>query len=223
MIGEIHKYNLFAGWVIRLKRLTKHVVYPIFKSKRNPFPSAGIIEWLIDFWFYFMDALLFPELYQFVQRLFFRNIRRMNDHEIDLAVSIFGSAIDYNRVFINNKAWLINPKYALAYVTFNTINYREDISNPIFIHEMTHIWQYQHFGSIYIAKALKAQRSTAGYDYGGTEGLYQAFQSGKALTDFNFEQQAEIIEDFYRSSLDTNQASPMQAMVYGYYHQQLEA
>ncbi len=219
----IYKYNLLTDWLIRLKRLAKHGVYPIFKSKKNPFPPIGIIEWFIDFWFYFIDVLLFPELYQFVQQLFFRNIRHMNDYESELATSIFGSTIDYNRVFINNKASLISSKYAFAYVTFNTINYRNDISNPIFIHEMAHIWQYQHFGSIYIAKALKAQRSAEVYDYGGIEGLYQAFQKGKALTDFNFEQQAEIIEDFYRSSLDTNRPSPMQAMVYGYFHQQLDA
>ena len=35
------------------------------------------------------------------------------------------------------------------------------------------------------------------YDYGGVTNLYKGMLNGKKITDFNFEQQAEIMEDYY--------------------------
>ena len=50
---------------------------------------------------------------------------------------------------------------------------------------------------VYIVRALWAQKSKEGYDYGGIEGLAQAINEGKGLFDFNFEQQASIIEHYF--------------------------
>jgi hypothetical protein len=61
-----------------------------------------------------------------------------------------------------------------------------------------HILQYQRMGSIYIYESLKAQRSKEGYDYGGPDGLYANMLMHKKLVHYNFEQQAEIIEDAHR-------------------------
>jgi hypothetical protein len=69
--------------------------------------------------------------------------------------------------------------------------------DSLLVHEMMHVWQYQHLGVIYIPKALSAQYSLMKYDYGGKPGLMQAVEDGKKLLDFNFEQQAEIITDYF--------------------------
>lgn len=87
---------------------------------------------------------------------------------------------------------------------------------PVLIHELVHVWQYQHFGAVYIGKALKAQKSKEGYNYGGMENLYHQMLKGNTLTHFNFEQQAEILEDYYRALSESNH-SPMVKNVFGYY------
>jgi hypothetical protein len=67
------------------------------------------------------------------------------------------------------------------------------------IHEMTHVWQYQHMGWSYLWKALNAQfqLGAQAYDYGGEAGLMQAFMESRHLTDFNLEQQGDICRSYY--------------------------
>jgi hypothetical protein len=72
------------------------------------------------------------------------------------------------------------------------------MDDALLIHELVHVWQYQRLGFRYIPQALRAQASGAGYDYGGTEALYRARREGKTLFDFNLEQQADIIADYFR-------------------------
>jgi hypothetical protein len=50
---------------------------------------------------------------------------------------------------------------------------------------------------VYISEALWAQRWGGGYNYGGLAPLLH-YSQGKGLSAFNFEQQADIIEDYYR-------------------------
>jgi hypothetical protein len=68
------------------------------------------------------------------------------------------------------------------------------------VHELTHVWQYQHQGPWYLARAIRVQilLGPSGYNYGGEEGLREATRSGRGWRDFNVEQQGEIARDFYR-------------------------
>ena len=65
--------------------------------------------------------------------------------------------------------------------------------DPILVHEAMHIWQYCQVGACYIPRALLAQRSEMGYNYGGLKALinYPSIQY------FNYEQQADIIMDAF--------------------------
>jgi len=67
------------------------------------------------------------------------------------------------------------------------------------IHELTHAWQYQHFGWAYLAQALaeQARLGPRAYDYGGETGLRTAHAAGHGLAHFKREQQADIARDFY--------------------------
>ena len=56
------------------------------------------------------------------------------------------------------------------------------------------VWQYASVGAAYIPRALAAQRSPEGYNYGGIGPL----ERSGSLEAFNYEQQADIIEDAYR-------------------------
>ena len=88
-----------------------------------------------------------------------------------------------------------------AFATFHTVNlpatgYHERSNVEILLHELVHVYQYERAGSRYFAEALIAQHE-AGYDYGGVEALQQARMRGKHLRDFNREQQAQIVQDYY--------------------------
>jgi hypothetical protein len=63
------------------------------------------------------------------------------------------------------------------------------------IHELTHCWQYKR--GIGIEVVIGAIRKE--YPYGDEEGLKKARTAGKRFTDFNTEQQGDIIlRDYYK-------------------------
>lgn len=205
----------------RLSRLARHMLWPVYRQKPNDFPPGGILEWVWDTLFYTMDVAGIPEMYMGLNRLMKTGVRPLSEQEIRLGRRIFGDAIDYSRVRVDESARIGTRRLALAYVSFNLINYRRKINKAIFVHELMHIWQYQKFGSIYLARAIKAQRSKEGYDYGGVEYLYQAMNRGMSLLEFNFEQQADIVEDYYRLLKNASAAGPMVLSIYGYFANQV--
>jgi hypothetical protein len=199
-----------------------HIFYPIFNktSFTNPIVPIGLLGWFYNLISYTADLLGIPELIEIIFILMKWNIRPLTIDEVNLVNSVFGHTIDLSPVTIDRNCRL-GMKFADAYVSFNTINYRGELEDAIFIHEMVHIWQYQQFGSIYIPHAIHAQFH-GGYDYGGVENLYFCMLEGKKIIQFNFEQQAEIIEDMYRRQiygLDDRDLLGLQ--VYRYYVDQL--
>ena len=72
------------------------------------------------------------------------------------------------------------------------------MANHILIHELMHIWQYQQMGAIYMVRALSAQHTKMGYNYGGIAAIHQKMANGETLLDFNFEQQGDIVADYFR-------------------------
>ena len=72
------------------------------------------------------------------------------------------------------------------------------MQDDILIHELMHVWQNQKFGANYIPLALKAQYTVEGYNYGGLEDLCRTMENGGSILDYNFEQQADIVMDYFR-------------------------
>jgi hypothetical protein len=135
---------------------------------------------------------------------------------------MFVHVIDTNLVLVDDKPFKITPKLALAYVGFNTIYLNKPVSDDIFVHELVHVWQFQKFGSLYIYRALKAQLSKNTYDYGGPERILEVYHNQSEFTQFNFEQQAEIIQDFYRLKYSTSLLSDLESFrSYDYLYKQI--
>ena len=65
---------------------------------------------------------------------------------------------------------------------------------PWLIHELTHVWQYQRGASL---GGLIIDAIDAHYDYEGEDGLRKAWNRGSAFDDFTYEQQADILSDYY--------------------------
>jgi len=169
---------------------------------------------------YFFDLVGVSTAYDLLSEWIKWSTRPLNEEELEISKIYFGDTINYKLVRVHPKAKYTANKFALAYVSFNTVNHYRDITRDVFIHEMMHVWQYQNLGGVYAIKALHAQYKGNAYDYGGFEGLYNGMLQGKPLLSFNFEQQAEIIQDYCRLS-ELNALNPMARSVYSQYAMQV--
>ena len=211
---------LRLSYQMRLKRFIFQITFQnsVFKLK-----SKGLIDWFYDLAFYVFDLILLPEIYEYFISIFRSDYRFLSEEEKEITRQYFGNSIKLDFVRINSQMSKRIERKAHAYVTLNTINYRHRISNPIFLHEMVHIWQYQRFGSVYIYRALKAQCSKEKYDYGGLEKLYSGMINQQNFIDFNFEQQGAIVEDYARLMEHPDSfRSPIVNASYQYYLAQLQ-
>lgn len=133
--------------------------------------------------------------------------RPLTKGEIALAASVFGNTIDYGRVTISDRKFSpLHPKGTGMAPNGNLYMYgcyRADYSagsaytHSFFIHEMTHVWQYQNkiLNPVTEAIALTLKHKfnyEAAYPY--------ELDSRKKFTDYNMEQQASIVEDFFMRS-----------------------
>ena len=116
--------------------------------------------------------------------------------EIALAEPVFGTSIDYSRV-------RLVPVDVLQFRTIaNNIYIPNDFSitdayhAQTLIHELTHVWQYQHTGTSYISVSLVSQIGAAlrgsrnlAYDY--------TLAPDSSFFDFGPEQQGLIVENYF--------------------------
>lgn len=126
-------------------------------------------------------------------------VRRLTLGEIALARTVFGSYIDYSRVWIHLGSYLpFGLQMESAAMTpsgelyFRGENYVDDFSTAsnrhqhLFIHEMTHVWQYQN--GMWVK--LRGSMSWA-VDY------HYNFKGKSRLAEYSMEQQAAIIADYF--------------------------
>jgi hypothetical protein len=127
--------------------------------------------------------------------------RSLTFSEVAEARQVFGDSLHYSDVEIAEAPLMSLGGYART--PFNTIYFRPGRTSephlmPLLIHELTHVWQSQHGISV-LVKAFWAVHGQSAYDYGGQAGLNQAFKGGKHFSDFNTEQQGDILRDYYET------------------------
>ena len=160
--------------------------------------------WTVQFVLQVLDLFGVPELFAFLWRAVTRAPPLTGD-EIVAATSVLGPlALRFQDIRVA-QGGVLRPIFRRngdrAFATFHTVNlpatgYHERSNVAILLHELVHVYQYERAGSRYFAEALLAQHE-AGYDYGGAEALQLACRHGKHLRDFNREQQAQIVQDYY--------------------------
>jgi hypothetical protein len=147
--------------------------------------------------------------------------RCLNEIELEEAEKVFANKIDLNRVRILEHSKfakmgkIFAGKTKLGVSLVYTIHFTQEINckpgnwdMAWLIHELTHVWQYEIMGLLYIPRALYAQHFTKGkYNYGGHKNIIN-----KRLSEFNLEQQAEIVKDFYLN-LGSKKLHPIYAKV----------
>ena len=159
--------------------------------------GSVVLLWMAEIVVLFMELLGFGEIYETVTDFVKPKTRPMLNWEQQLARTIFGNTIDYQQVRIDESAYIGPKQYLFCYVSFNIINSWHRMPNHILMHELMHVWQYQRMGAIYMIRALIAQHTEMGYDYGGIAAIKEKMASGETLFDFNFEQQADVITDCF--------------------------
>lgn len=123
--------------------------------------------------------------------------RPLTASEIELARTMFGDAIDYGRARVANRKWAFfhSKRYIMAptgTIHFHPAdpNYCDDFGcaslhrQGLFLHEMTHIWQYQK--GIYLPLA---RHPFCRYGY--------SLRPGWGLERYGLEQQAEIVRHMF--------------------------
>lgn len=163
----------------------------------SPRGKHSLYRWLCGMILLIVDLTPLSLLYETIMDVIKTRSRALSAEEIKIAQSVFGVSVPLQLVSMDPTSLPVRQKRASAYVSFHTINFDEALPPQTFIHELMHVWQYERYGSVYISEALWAQRWGGGYDYGGLEPLVH-YSQGKGLSAFNFEQQADIIEDYYR-------------------------
>ncbi len=150
------------------------------------------------------DALHGPRLFEIIWRILTK-VSVLSEIEITAASSVLGTnAIRYGAVRVAEGGLLgliFRLNRSRAFTTFHTINFPEagDSSRlhlDIVVHELTHVYQFEIVGSVYIWQAIQAQRGI-GYQYGGWQQLEEDWRNGKHFRDYNREQQGQIAQDYY--------------------------
>lgn len=140
--------------------------------------------------------LRFPVLETFAYQYgwAFGSGRPLDDEERRKARSIFANSLDLDVVRI------VTTSLAAAPTTLGDyIRTTGPMSTATLIHELTHIWQFQHGGAAYISNSLCAQvaawASTG--DRNGAYDLTGVVQAGRQFSEYTAEQQAMIVETYY--------------------------
>ena len=186
-------YFVRLGMMEGVDRVVRRLVFR-WRLLWRPLSPYVVDTKVADRLFQLLDFVFFFDAYEGISNALSPRLRKLTPREIALLQPIFGGSVPYQAVRLDERARYGPRRYRFCYVSFRTINSWGPIDEAILVHEMVHIWQYQQFGACYIPRALAAQRTSAGYDYGGLAGL----RNSDYLTDFNYEQMASVVEDAFR-------------------------
>ncbi|MGO4326961.1 DUF4157 domain-containing protein [Cupriavidus sp. 2TAF22] len=129
--------------------------------------------------------------------------RGLTAEEIAMARTVFGNGIDYTQVRVHHGGWWLfmgkqDPTTAVTpngEMYFPSAIYRDDFAGAddrgraLFMHELAHVWQYQMGYGIKRNALTVTSRGASAYGYSLTP--------TSRLSDFNMEQQGNIMSDYY--------------------------
>ncbi|MEZ0262963.1 MAG: hypothetical protein ACAH80_18305 [Alphaproteobacteria bacterium] len=132
--------------------------------------------------------------------------RPLTAGETALAKTVFGDSLDYKSITISDEKFM-----ALSMLPEGTAMapnghlfmpgcYKDDYSKEdtywkaLFVHEMTHVWQYQNKVLAPMAEAVRLNLSH-GFNYAAA--YPYKLDEKKDLIDYNMEQQASIVQDYF--------------------------
>jgi predicted P-loop ATPase/GTPase len=128
--------------------------------------------------------------------------RKLTPDEIHILKSIYFDEVEYDNIIITDQhffSYMLKKYSAVVFdntIVFSKKKYKNDFSKSIvditlLIHEVCHVWQFQN---------LNYRWYKAAYEHiMFIESPYQyKISDKKKLTDYKYEQQGEIMADFFR-------------------------
>ena len=149
--------------------------------------------------------------------------RPLKNSEIEFARQVFEDHVPYDRVYLSSRFFPFNEKTGTtvtaaslaSFVPLRSLRsytifvgprvYDEGADGPsfrdTFIHELTHVWQGYHglLGWAYMAQSLLSQ-GRAILTQGDRNKAYD-YKPGRAWDDYNVEQQALIVQDWFLNGM----------------------
>ncbi|GAB0118976.1 hypothetical protein [Acidisoma sp. 7E03] len=129
--------------------------------------------------------------------------RPLTSGEIRLAQDLFADAIQYSAVRVYDRGFaFLNVIGDMSYAghLYFPMRYRDDFSRTalaeqrLFIHELVHVWQYQHN---VLNLALAALREGVKHRFQYRKAYLFRLEPGRDLLDYGMEQQAAIVEAYF--------------------------
>ena len=186
---------------LRIYRLFLHLIYLfkiIFKSHSLPihytYHNKSFL-WSLELGHYLIDITGILEIVECLVQIIHPKNRSLLNEEKTIIRKVYGKEITIKHLTIDTYRTFMTSK-ALAFVGLNTLFINTSLSNELLVHETCHCLQYQRYGSVYILRALLAQNSKEGYEYGGLSFLKKWIHSGN-INQFNYEQIAEVFTHYY--------------------------
>jgi hypothetical protein len=143
--------------------------------------------------------------------------RRLSPGEIETLSSVYGAAVDYGKVRIRKGGILTAFDYAVTLynvVFFPRDLYSDDISGDkaghtdLLVHEVCHVWQHQtqpYHWAYALREHMRYGKSVYRYD----------IEAHESLLDYRWEQQGQILQDYYRARAKDNGAvTRYEAVIY---------
>jgi hypothetical protein len=166
------------------------------------------------------DLVGFGEIADLVFQVFKFNTRPLTPGEVFQAHQVFGDTIDYGQVRVDEFSFIAmfgewyRGTNGMGVVLFHTINFNRPISAVSSVddaawlmHELTHVWQYEHVGSQYLGEAIHAQETIPNaYVYAESGSwkddrnrtwLEAHRQGGGTFADFNREAQGDLVRHYW--------------------------
>ncbi|MFZ2682280.1 MAG: DUF4157 domain-containing protein [Patescibacteria group bacterium] len=121
--------------------------------------------------------------------------RSLTEKELTILQPVYESSVDFDKVKIKSGGPLtfVYPGVTIG----NTVSFPKDAYNEndqkdqaLLVHELCHVWQYQHFGLGYIPRSLWeliTQRDTYVIHY----------DAKKSFREYDIEEQCEIVAEYF--------------------------
>ncbi|MRX41402.1 DUF4157 domain-containing protein [Flavobacterium sp. LC2016-23] len=161
----------------------------------------GGLTWAGKLLLYIIDLLGIFEILQLIWGLIFR-MRKLTDVEINASLQVHPAGmIPYDLVYVDEGSLVayISGYFSgggyRAVTTAHIIHAAPGEDTATMVHELSHVAQYEHAGSVYMAQAIHAQAFGEGYNYMNSDGTFKHAH----FNEFNREQQASMCEDYYKS------------------------
>lgn len=132
------------------------------------------------------------------------SLRPLTSGEVRLARTMFGDSLDYGTIHISDgKCSVIQPPntaMTLSNDVYMSTAYRDDYAQGsaedrgLFIHELTHVWQYQNKVLNPVAEAVDLNLKHK-FNYAAAYPFF--LEEGRDLADYGMEQQASIVQEYY--------------------------